>query len=242
MTTSKKIASVVNGFFPGQLFQYDQLNIHPDEFSAAVKALGRMVNDGQLRRATPGKYYKPEKTVFGELKPSEEQLLKPYLFAGGRRIGYVTGNALYNKMGLTTQIANTIKVASREKRIITKVNNLLVKPVKSYVEVTDENYSLLEILDALKDLKIISDVDKKSTLQVLSQQIQKMPFVQQERLVTYGLQYPPRVRALLGAVLTKLKAGSTLTLPLTNSLNPLSTYQFGITDEELPGSAKWNIY
>lgn len=242
MTTSKKISSAVKGFFPGQLFQYDQLNIQPDEYSAAAKALGRMVNNGQLRRATPGKYYRPEKTVFGELKPSEEQLLRPYLFIGGKRIGYVTGNTLYNRMGLTTQISKTIKVASRDRRIITKVNNLIVKPVKSYVEITDENYGLLEILDALKDLKIILDLDKKGALLVLSQLIQRISSIQQEQLVAYSLKYPPRARALLGALLTRLKIDPLLIVSLKNSLNPLSIYRLGITEEELSGSSKWNIY
>jgi hypothetical protein len=241
MTTSKKIVVVVNGFSPGQLFQYDQLNIAPEEYRAAVKALGRMVSDGILRRATPGRYYKPEKTVFGELKPGEEQLLKPYLFDDNRRIAYVTGTALYNRMGLTTQVSKVIQVASRERRIVTTVNNLAVKPVKSYTDVTDENYNLLEILDALKDIRIIPDVDRKGALQLLAQTIQALPAIDKKQLITTGLKYPPRTRALLGALLTQLKANPAFIRSLKNSLNPLSTYQLGITEMELPGSAKWNI-
>ncbi len=242
MTTSKKIATTVNAFSPGQLFQYDDLNITPGEYPAAVKALGRMVSAGMLRRATTGRYYKPEKTVFGELKPGEEQLLKPYLFEGGRRIAYVTGTALYNRMGLTTQVPKAIKVASRDKRIITTVNSLAVKPVKSYVDVTDQNYALLEILDALKDIRIIPDINKKGVLQLLVETIQTLPTPKKEELINISLKYPPRARALLGALLTQLKADPALTLPLINNLNPLSRYQIGISEKELPGSNQWNIY
>jgi hypothetical protein len=242
MTTSKKIAAVVNGFSPGQLFQYDQLNITPEEYPAAAKALGRMVSTGILRRATTGRYYKPEKTAFGELKPGEEQLLKPYLFEGGRRIAYVTGTALYNRMGLTTQVPKAIKVASRDKRIITTVNSLTVKPVKSYVDVTDENYPILEIMDALKDIRIIPDINKKGALKLLAQTIQSLPTPKKEELISISLKYPPRARALLGALLTQLKADPALTLPLISKLNPLSTYQIGISEKELPGSTQWNIY
>jgi hypothetical protein len=219
MTTSKKIATVVNGFSPGQLFQYNQLNITPGEYPAAVKALGRMVSAGILRRATTGRYYKPEKTVFGELKPGEEQLLKPYLFEGGRRIAYVTGTAVYNRMGLTTQVPKAI-----------------------YVDVTDDNYSLLEILDALKDIRIIPDINKKGALQLLAQTIQALPSSKKEQLTNISMKYPPRARALLGALLTQLKADPALTLPLISKLNPLSTYQIGISEKELPGSTQWNIY
>lgn len=242
MTTSKKIAAAVNGFFPGQLFQYDELNITPGEYPAAVKALGRMVSAGILRRATTGRYYKPEKTAFGELKPGEEQLLKPYLFKSGRRIAYVTGIALYNRMGLTTQVPKAIKVASRDKRIVTTVNSLAVKAVKSYADVTEENYSILEILDALKDIRIIPDLNKKGALQLLAQTIQALPILKKEELITISLNYPPRARALLGALLTQLKADPALTLSLISTLNPLSTYQIGLSEKELPGSTQWNIY
>lgn len=242
MTTSKKIAAVVSSFSSGQLFQYDELNITPGEYPAAVKALGRMVSAGVLRRATTGRYYKPEKTVFGELKPGEEQLLKPYLFEGGRRIAYVTGTALYNRMGLTTQVPGAIKVASRDKRIITTVNSLAVKPVKSYADVTDENYTLLEILDALKDIRIIPDINKKGALQLLATTIQALPASKKEELTNISLKYPPRTKALLGALLTLLKADPALILALVSKLNPLSKYQLGISEKELPGSTQWNIY
>ena len=242
MTTSKKIAAVVSGFSSGQLFQYDELNITPGEYPAAVKALGRMVSAGVIRRATTGRYYKPEKTVFGELKPGEEQLLKPYLFEGGRRIAYVTGTALYNRMGLTTQVPGVIKVASRDKRIITTVNSLAVNPVKSYVDVTDENYALLEILDALKDIRIIPDINKKGALQLLAKTIQALPASRKKELTTISLKYPPRAKALLGALLTLLKADPALILALVSKLNPLSKYQLGISEKELPGSTQWNIY
>jgi len=202
VTITKKIASAIKNFSEGELFQYNQLGIEAGEYFAAVKALSRMVNAGQLRRATTGRYYKPEKSVFGELRLSEEQLLKPYLFSGNRRLAYISGEALYNRMGLTTQVPKVIKVASRDKRIITTVNNLIVKPVKSYVDVTNENYTLLEILDALKDFKHIPDLDIKSALPILEERIKDLSAADRRQLATIGLKYPPRAKALLGSKLT----------------------------------------
>ncbi len=85
-------------------------------------------------------FFKPKQTVFGELLPKEEEILKPYLYKNGYRIAYITGIYLYNKLGLTTQIPQTIKIASRNKEIKVNKSNLKIKPAKSYVDVTSKNY------------------------------------------------------------------------------------------------------
>ncbi len=241
MQTTKKIEKAISRFQNGEVFTYDQLKLAPTEYRAAVKALGRMTQAGLVQRASTGRYYKPNKSVFGELKPGEEQLLKPYLFKSGKRIAYVTGATLYNKMGLTTQVPKNIKVASRDKRVITKVGSIIVKPVKSYVDVTDDNYFILEILDAMKDFKEIPDIDRRTTLKRLMQKIKELEDEDVRKLISTSLKYPPRVRALTGALLARLTIDNKLIQPLLRSLNPLSSYSFGIKKEELPTINQWNI-
>jgi hypothetical protein len=241
MQTTKKIGKAIRRFSEGEVFTYEQLNLEPTEYRAAVKALGRMTQTGLVKRASTGRYYKPKKTVFGELKPGEDQLLKSYLFKKGKRIAYVTGESLYNKMGLTTQVSKNIKIASRDKRVITKVGSVIVKPVKSYVDVTDDNYFILEILDAIKDFKEIPDLNRKAVLKRLSQKIKEIKDDDIQKLIRTSLKYPPRVRALAGALLTNLKIDGKLIQPLVSSLNPLSVYNFGIKEAELPEVKQWNI-
>jgi hypothetical protein len=241
MQTTKKIQKAISGFEPGQVFTYEQLQLQPVEYRAAVKALGRMTSEGIIKRASTGRYYKPKSTVFGDLKPGEDELLKPYLFDKGKRVAYITGASLYNKMGLTTQVSRNIKVASRDKRIITKIGSIKVKPVKSYVDVTDDNYKLLEILDAIKDFKAIPDLDKMQVIKRLNQEIKKLKPAKLQQLVKLSLNYPPRVRAFTGALLSGLQYAPALTKPLAGSLNPLSTYQFGISDKELPERNQWKV-
>ncbi|MET0637912.1 MAG: DUF6088 family protein [Chitinophagaceae bacterium] len=168
----------------------------PAEYRAAVKALGRMTQAGLVKRASTGRYYKPKKSIFGELKPGEDQLLKPYLFQKGKRIAYVTGTSLYNRMRLTTQIPGNIKVANRDKRIITKVGSVAVKAVKSYVGVTDFIYYILEILDAIKDFKNIPDLNREAALKRLQQKIIELNQDDKWKLINSSLKYPPLVRAL----------------------------------------------
>src|SRR5262245_55823196 len=104
MKTTHQILNSIASLPPGEVFAFSELQLPPEKSSAGVKALGRMVESGFLRRASTGKYYKPDVTPFGELKPAEETLLRTYLFQNGRRIAYITGPSLYNQLGLTTQV------------------------------------------------------------------------------------------------------------------------------------------
>lgn len=242
MKTTDKILKKLNDYNPGEVFSFNQLGIEPPKYLAATKALSRMVEEGKLKRASTGKYYKPNQSPFGELKPAEEELLRPYLFNNGKRIAYITGPALYNRLGLTTQVPKIIQVASRDKRITTRVGNLKVKPVKSYVDVTDENYQVLGLLDAIKDFKDIPDRNTKDALLRLRQLLKELTNTELRQLITTVLSYPPRARALTGALLEWNGVNNKLISPLAKSLNPLSAYNFGIPNKNiLPVAEKWKI-
>lgn len=236
MGVSKKISGEIAGISEGVTFRYEDLGLLPEMYQAAAKALGRMVQSGLLKRATTGVFYKPRKTIFGELKPSEQELLKVYLFREGKRNAYITGTALYNRMGLTTQVPRSIRVASREGNIRTKVGGMRILPAKSYVEVTENNYQMLELLDALKDFRKIPDLDYKNSIVYFASRINGFSRSDIQELIRIALRYPPRARAFLGAILGEEVAG-----PLKSSLNPFSTFNLGISEEDLPNVAKWNI-
>lgn len=236
---SEKIQRKINRMQEGTTFKYQQMDIDQSEYGAATKAIERLLKKGMIKRVSTGVFYKPIQSVFGELRPREEELLKPYLFQNGERIAYITGGSLYNRMGLTTQVPKTIKVASKVKRITTKIGKTQIKPVKSYVDVTNENYYLLEILDALKDFKIIADLDKKSAITILKKKIGELPEDKRSKMIRYALKYPPRVSALLGAILDLSKEDGLEILK--RKLNPLTNYKLGIKEEILPTALKWNI-
>jgi hypothetical protein len=143
-------------------------------------------------------------------------------------------------MGLTTQVPKTIKVASKVKRVTTKIGKTQIKPVKSYVDVTNENYYLLEILDALKDFKTIPDLDRKTAIALLNNKISKLSENDRSKIIRCDLKYPPRATSLLGAILELSNIKNGLESLKTN-LNPLTTYKIGIKEETLPTAPKWNI-
>ena len=240
MKIAQKIEKQINRIKEGTTFKYQQLSIESSEYTAAAKAIERLIEKGIIKRVSTGVFYKPKQTIFGELKPNEEELLKPYLLQNNKRIAYITGTSLYNRMGLTTQVPKNIKIASRDKRITVSVGNLKGTPVKSYVDVTDKNFHLLEILDALKDLKKIPNLDKNSAIKIISNQLKKLNTNEIKRLIDCALSYPPRVRAFLGALLDKINGYLGLN-KLKNSLNPLSEYTYGIDENLLPTASNWNI-
>ncbi|NOQ23801.1 MAG: hypothetical protein GQ564_00425 [Bacteroidales bacterium] len=240
MSVAKKIEKKINQIKEGTIFRYQQLSIDPEEYVAATKAIERLIAKGMIKRISAGVFYKQKQSIFGELKPKEEELLKPYLFKNGKRVAYITGLSLYNRMGLTTQVPRTIRIASRDKRIRVSVGNIKGKAVKSYIDVTDKYYYLLEILDALKDFNKITDIDKKSAIKILSNKIKKLNESEIKQLVKYSLSYPPRTRAFLGAILDQINSLVDLT-SLKKSLNPLSTYKYGINEDLLPTSKNWNL-
>jgi hypothetical protein len=240
MTVSKKIDQRIQQLQAGTTFDYQTLLVERDEYAAATKALERLIKKGIIKRVSSGIFYKPKQTVFGTLKPNEEELLKTYLFEDGKRIAYITGLSLYNRLGLTTQVPKTIKIASRDKRIYASVSTVKGKPVKSYIDVTDKNYYLLELLDAVKDFNQIPDLNAESGILLLTERLRKLSENEITQIVQFALKYPPRARSLIGAILELIDNKLDLCL-LKNSLNPLSEYEFNIKESVLPNALKWRI-
>lgn len=240
MNITSSIKTKVARIDTGEVFTYDTLSIPQSKFSAAAKALSRLVANGVIKRYKKGMYYKPKQTVFGELKPREDVLLENYLFENDKQIAYITGVRLYNQLGLTTQVSNVLRLASMDKEIKTKIGNLTIKPAKSYVPITKKNVPLLQLLDVMKDFKNIPDMDKRIGIDFLRKKINNLSDEDKEKLTSFAKAYPPKVRALLGAILEVLSLDQ-LSKSLKGTINYLSRYDFGISKRILPTISNWNI-
>lgn len=240
MNLATQIRTRIEKLPEGKTFGYADLGIAKEDFLTAAKALERLQAKGIIKKLSKGVFYKPEQTVFGELQPDYSEQIRPYLFENGKRIAYETGYSLYNRMGLTTQMAFRIKIASRSKRISINRGSLKADAVKSYAEVTEANYELLGFLDAIKDIKRIPDCSVSQAVKILSGKIKKLNEKQISELVKYALLYPARVRALTGAMLENLNIQAN-TEKLKQSLNPLTKVKLSLKETELPTIKKWNI-
>jgi len=239
MSLTAQIEETIKRLRVGRSFTYADINVPANKYSAAAKALERLQKKGEIKRISKGIFYKPEQTIFGELKPSDAEVINTYLFRNGQRIAYLTGTYLYNKMMLTTQVPNTWKIASFNNRIFVNRQKIKAKPVKAYAEVTDNNYKMLGFLDALKDWNTIPDLNISSGLQILLNSLKDFNSRDIENLKSIALKYPPRVRAFIGALLDTLKFNDLE--ELKQSLNPLSTYNIWLNSSDLPTAKNWNI-
>lgn len=240
MNIARKLENKINKIQSGETFTYQDLSIKKEEYTAAAKTLERLIKKRKIKRISTGIFYKPRKTAFGELRPNEENIIKPYLFKNGKRIAYITGILLYNKMGLTSQIPKEIKISSRGKRITISKGNIKATSVKSYTDVTDKNFYLLEFLDALKDFKNVPDLNITSAIKTLNNKLENFNPKELNLLIKIGLPYPPRVRAFLGALLENLGKFEGIN-KLKDSLNPLTEYKLGLNKNLLSTIKNWNI-
>lgn len=240
MNVSKKIETQIEGFKFDVTFGYEQLNITKAEYQTAAKVMERLQKRGIVKKLSKGVFYKPKTTIFGDLKPNDQEILRSYLFINGKQVAYITGEYLYNQLGLTTQMAFRIKIASRSKRIYINTGAIKASPVKSYAEVTGENYEMLGFLDAMKDLKIIPDIDINAAINIFRAKIKQLNEKQVKELIDYAMLYPPRSRAILGAILEQLNSKSDLK-KLRDSLNPLTKFNLGISPNYLKTAINWNI-
>ncbi|MDG3582903.1 hypothetical protein [Galbibacter pacificus] len=83
MGISQKIQKQISKLAEGTTFKYERLSVEPQEFVAAAKAIERLIAKGIIKRVSTGVFYKPKKTVFGELKPNDSN----HIFRHSRHLG-----------------------------------------------------------------------------------------------------------------------------------------------------------
>ena len=241
MKVAAQIRNALESIPESQPFGYDDLGIERADFVAAAKALERLQKKGTIKKILKGIFYKPKMTIMGPLGPDYDGLLNRFLFKNEKRVGYVTGGELYNQLNLTTQNYFRKKIATNISRKRIEKGWLKTSTVKSYVEITDENYPLLGLLDVIKDIKNISDTSAAQAVIILSAKIKKFDSRDIQSLIEYAFQYPPRVRALLGAILEAIFLQAFELDALKKSLNPTTIFKIGIKETDLPTINNWKI-
>ncbi len=240
MKTAEYIAFMIGRLPKGYVFTYKDFVNKVNKKEAVIKSLNRMAATGKIKKIAKGKFYKPEKTVFGELQPDQYQFVKDLLEKEGKPIGYLTGYSIYNRLGLTTQVSNTIQIGKNEIRPSFKRGQFTISFIKQKNNITKENIPLLQILDAMRYIKKIPDATIESACKRISAIIKELPEQKKKTMVRLSAKYPPSTRALLGAILEEI-GNAELTLPLKKSLNPITKYKIEGAGKTLRTAGKWNI-
>lgn len=115
--------------------------------------LKRLTDAGRIDRIQKGIYFKAKSTVFGKVRPNLDGYAIRLLTTQGEQIiGYVTGAAFMNRIGLTTLMPKEIEIVSNQfRRVLPAGCHVAVK--RPAVEVNTENYRYLQLLDVIDDLE-----------------------------------------------------------------------------------------
>jgi Family of unknown function (DUF6088) len=240
MKVSETIVKKIIRLPKGYVFTYADFTTEVKSKEAVIKALNRMVASGKIVKLAKGKYYKPETTVFGNLQPNQSQVVKDLLEENGKIVGYLTGYSIYNQLGLTTQVSNTIQIGKNQIRPSFKREQYTISFIKQKNNITKENIPLLQILDAIRYIKKIPDAGIESSCKRLPAILKSLPGQDKSTIARLALKYPPATKALLGAMLDALKQSSLSEL-LYKTLNHITKYKLAGAAKVLPAAEKWNI-
>ena len=240
MKTTNYVVDKINRLRDGYVFTYTDLNPTVEKTDAVIKSLNRMVKSGKIRKLSKGRYYKPKYSEFGELKPETYQVVKDLLEKDGKIIGYLTGYSIFNYLGLSTQVANTIQVGVNvEKKALTR-GMYKIKFVKQANRITKKNVQLLQILDCIRYIKDIPDTTIDNACKQIILLVKNISPNKLNLFKKLILKYNSSTRALTGAIIETAYNPDEFQL-IFESLNSVSKYRFNISEKILPNKQKWNI-
>lgn len=224
----------------GRIFGYEVFPQYREAPEAVVRAVNRGVENRRLKRVAKGRFYKSRSGALGDVPVSDQECLRDAMYRDGRRVGYVTGPALYNRMGLTTQMPRTIAVAVNGATRIKDFGTIRIRLLSRRAPISDSTAPLLETLDVLRDARTVPDASIGRVVQAMTKRLAECTAAERKRLQRLALAYySPGTRALLGMLLTRLDLE---VLPaLQASLNPTTRFDLGLDPADWPESQAWNI-
>lgn len=192
------------------LYEYLKENYKPGEpiFSSDIQIPGlsdenlryhfkKLADDGMISRFEAGVFYFPKMDILGERisLSAETVAIHKYVKRRGKRVGYYSGYTLANRMGLSTQVPFHEEITSNyapaqvRELIIKNRKYILRRPV---VEVTEDNVTVLQFLDCLKDIEKCAEVEMRVCGKILSEYARRNA-ITKKRIDEFIANYPVRI-------------------------------------------------
>ncbi len=196
-----------------------------------ARTLARLAEAGMVERVRQGLYYRSRSTVLGPSIPSVTAVASHMVGAALHAAGLSAANVL----GLTTEYPARPELATPAANPPSALGNAVVHTRRpaSRAHLSAEEGALIE---TLRTRGRSSDVGPARTIRRLLRILGTGGTF--ERVARASLDEPPRVRAMLGALGEELEASPRTLKRLCDSLNPLSTFDFGLL-RDLPLAKKW---
>ena len=214
------------------VFTYRDLGLPPESSGNVIRKLNRMAKSGVIKRLSKGRFYKPKRTMFGDLKPTQEEIVKDLLEKEGQVVGYLTGISIFGQLGLTTQISNIIEIGVNGKKNNTRRGVFTIRFVQQANIINKSNIPLLQLLDSIKKIKHIPDSTPDISYNRIKSIVKSLDEKSIDLIIKLSMKYTPMTRAILGAIMEDLY-GEEKALTLRDSLNPITIYKVGLTKKVL---------
>ena len=235
MSIFRKMKQKIKGLPKGAVITLEDFSELQNREAVALY-LSRLKREGVIERLGRSKYYVPKKTKFGILGPSEFSVMK-VLFKEDSS-SYISGTMAYNKLGLTTQIPNEITIVGNRYNRRSRIGNIKVKYMKRKTPVC-KNVLILQILDAINDIKKIPNTTTNEVAKILKNKIQKLSLNEKKQMIDLSKYYRPFVRAIVGEILDEVKVREVR--KLRSVMNPLTVFKIGVSEEIFPLKKAWNL-
>ena len=213
---------------PGSPFRVSDIRDAPP--AAVVRAFSRLAEEGTIRRLRKGVYYLPKETLLGISVPPPSAILQKMLPWRSRPTGVTAANVL----GMSTQVAGQAEFAVRASARPRGMGSvrLRIRPRTRDEDLDVRDAALLEFLrerGRYGELSPTETCDRARAILVGDggrSDGQASP----DRLTGLrdaAIGEPPRVRAIVGALMQSAGLPQQVWRPLRESLNPLSRFDFG---------------
>jgi len=240
MNNAEIIRTMVDRLPKGYIFTYSDILYDVNKMESVVKTLNRLVYSGKIQKISKGRFYKPQRSIFGELKPEINEIVKDLLKKDGKVIGYITGYTIFNELGLTDQVSSTIQIGRIEIRQSFIRDIYTITFLKQNNIITRDKIPLLQILDSIRYIKKLPATTIQKSCSRFIKIISDLPSNRILTMMKLSRKYPPSTRALLGAIIDESPC-KVDTNPLLKTLNPITTYKISEAANTLKYSDKWNI-
>ena len=202
--------------------------------AAATKALARLAKQGVLTRVAKGLYFAPKDTLLGKSKPSALAIAQKTLDGKTRP----TGASAANLLGLSTQLParpQLVAFTSNAPKHSGSARISLRRGARPHPLPSLEG----ALLEFIRDRGEFAETNANETYRRLRHLLKdQLQMARLRELREVALEEPPRVRAMLGAMLAYAELPQGLWEPLKASLNPFTKFDFGLF-AELPNAKEW---
>ena len=237
MKISKLIKQRIDQKGAGSLWDLKDFKDLP--IQAVVQTLSRLAKQGVLTRVRKGIYYYPTTTVLGPTTPSVVDVITK-IASHKTSKSYFGDTTAFNNLGLTTQVpAQLVILGNHQNKTVQIGNQKVVFRHRKTDHLKNATDQTVWALDAIRNIHRIPDTTAQDALAKVIQLIQSGR-LDIGKLLHYGQQEPPRVRALLGAIAQHCGYDGIRLTKTRNSLNPVTKYKLGL-GQALPTAQNWNI-